>query len=116
MDGPSVQRGEVYLANLEREGGRLRKLRPVLVIQNDRGNLYSFETIVVGIRNPRRDKHLPIRVFVRKGTGGIRQDSDIDAGQLNTIRKSALGPLLGTMPREVMAAVDIALKKSLALR
>ena len=85
-------------------------------IQNDIGNRQSRETIVLSIRGARLEKRLPIRVFVPKGTGGLAKHSEIDAGQLFTILKSDLGQKVGRMPSEVMAMVDAALKRSLALR
>ena len=116
MNLRSVSRGDVYLADLPAAGAPLRKIRPVVVVQNDAGNRRSPETIVLSIRRACFGKRLPIRVFATAGTGGLRKDSDIDAGQVYTIHKSNLGPRLGRMPPEVMAAVDAALKKSLALR
>ena len=115
MNSRSVFRGDVNLADLAPYGGRLKKVRPVLVVQNDAGNRQSPETIVLSIRGAHLEKRLPIRVFVPKGTGGLHKHSEIDAGQLFTIGKSDLGQKLGRMPTEVMREVDIALKKSLAL-
>ena len=112
----SVSRGDVYLADLAASGGRLKKLRPAVVVQNDLGNRLSMETILVGIRKSRPEKRLPIRVTVPAGTGGLHKTSEIDTGQIHTFPKNELGPKLGRIPEEIMREVDAALKKSLALR
>lgn len=111
----NVLRGEVYVTDLSAHGGRLAKVRPALVVQNDRGNFASPETIVLGIRSAGPDKYLPIRVPVRRGVGGLMQDSFIDAGQILTLRKESLGTRVGKMPPEIMARVDQALRISLGL-
>ena len=42
-----VKRGEVYLADLsDASGSEQGKVRPVVIIQNNRGNKYSPTTIV----------------------------------------------------------------------
>lgn len=113
--GRNVRRGEVYLSNLEALGGRLWKNRPVVVVQNDRGNLFSPETIVAGIRSGDASRLLPICVKVPAGVAGLHRASVIDAGQLSTIGKMQLGAFIGRLPAEVMEALDRALRLSLAL-
>ncbi len=110
-----VARGDVYLCDLSQAGGPLGKRRPALVVQNEMGNLFSTETIVLGIRSGRRDRGIPVLVPVRKGVGGLDRDSVVDAGQIVTLRKSLLGARLGRLPAEVMREVDDSLRISLAL-
>lgn len=114
-NGRDVRRGDVFIGNQAVEGGRLRKERPLLVVQNDRGNRYSAETIVVAIRDASMAKHLPVLVPVPRGHGGLHKDSCVDAGQIMTFRKDALQRRLGTLPPEVMVLVDAALRISLGL-
>ena len=46
-----VKRGEVYLADLsDASGSEQGKVRPVVIIQNNRGNKYSPTTIVAARR------------------------------------------------------------------
>ncbi len=112
--GRSVRRGEVYVCDMETAGGQMWKNRPVLVVQNDRGNLWSADTIVAGLRTG-GGPFLPVRVRVSAGTAGLHKDTWIDAGQLLTLKKHQLGAFLGRMPADVMDAVDRALRISLAL-
>ncbi len=113
--GRDVHRGEVFLGNMAGAGSRLWKNRPVLVVQNDIGNRYSPETIVVAIRSGPDTRHLPIRTPIPKGEGGLDQDSFVDAGQIVTLRKDALGRRLGRLSPDAMAGVDRALRISLGL-
>lgn len=112
--GRNVRRGEVYICDMETAGGQMWKNRPVLVVQNERGNLYSADTIVAGLRTG-GGPSLPIRVRVSAGTAGLHKESWIDAGQLLTLQKHQLGAFIGRMPADVMEAVDRALRLSLAL-
>ena len=112
--GRSVRRGEIYICDMETAGGQMWKNRPVLVVQNERGNLYSADTIVAGLRTD-GGPFLPVRVRVSAGTAGLHKESWIDAGQLLTLKKHQLGAFIGRLPAELMEAVDRALRISLAL-
>ena len=116
MEESRILRGEVYLEDASRHGGLLKKVRPVVVVQNDIGNSYAAHIIVAVIRDPHGGRMLPVFVPVAKGTGGLSKDSVVDAGHLNTIRREALFRCLGMMPPEVMAAIDRALHLSLGLK
>ena len=113
--GESVRRGNVHLCNMVNQGGRLWKDRPVLVIQNDAGNQFSSETIVLAIRDAKQRGPLPVLVPVRRGRGGLRKDSVIDAAQFLTLLKSELGKRIGSMDQAVLRQVDRAIRISLAL-
>lgn len=116
MEGRSVRRGEVYLLDFQEAGGRLRKRRPGVVVQNDQGNHRGLDTIVAAVRALSPKGRLPVHVLVRQGTAGLDKDSVIDAGHLGTVRQSTLGPRLGVIPPPLMDEVDRALKISLGLR
>ena len=111
-----VRRGEIYFLDLSRSGGRLRKRRPVVIVQNDVGNRYSTETIVAAIRDRHGGPLLPIFVPVKGGTGGLRKDCVVDAGHVYTVGQEDLPHRpAGRLPARVMAAVDHALRLSLGL-
>ena len=111
-----VRRGEVYLLDLSRSGSRLRKRRPVVIVQNDVGNRYSTETIVAAIRDRHGCPMLPIFVPVKRGTGGLKKDSVVDTGHLYTVGQDNLPSRpAGRLPARLIAAVDHALRLSLGL-
>jgi len=58
MTTSQVRRGDIHYANLDPVVGReTGKTRPVLVIQNDIGNIYSPTTIVAVITEYSEKKH-----------------------------------------------------------
>ncbi len=112
-----VKRGDIHYANLDPVVGReTGKTRPVLVIQNDIGNMYSPTTIVAVITEYSEKKaSYPICVAIKKGNG-LNKDSVANLSQIRTIDKKRLvTPKLGTLPNDSMKEVDNALKNSLAL-
>lgn len=118
MTTSQVRRGDIYYANLDPVTGReTGKTRPVLVIQNDIGNIYSPTTIVAVITEYSEKKaSYPICVGVKKGNG-LKKDSVVNLSQIRTIDKKRLrDPKLGTLPNDSMKKVDNALKNSLALK
>ena len=45
-----IKRGEIYLADLNPyQGSEQGGIRPVLILQNDTGNLYSHTTIIASL-------------------------------------------------------------------
>ncbi len=112
-----VERGDIYYANLDPVVGReTGKTRPVLVIQNDIGNLYSPTTIVAVITEYSEKKaSYPICVAIKKGNG-LKRDSVVNLSQIRTIDKNRLIiPKLGTFPSASMKKIDQALRNSLSL-
>ena len=112
-----VKRGDIHYANLDPVVGReTGKTRPVLVIQNDIGNMYSPTTIVAVLTEYSEKKaSYPICVAIKKGCG-LKKDSVVNLSQIRTIDKKRLvTPKLGILPKDSMKKVDDALKNSLAL-
>jgi len=110
-----VRRGEVYWCDLgDKEGSAQSGSRPVLIVQNDRGNASSPTTIVAAITSQTK-KDYPFHVKFIGSDCGLDKDGIILLEQLQTIDKSELGVLVGTMPLQRMAEVDRALRYSLGL-
>lgn len=60
----SIKRGEIYVADLSTgtAGSEMQGVRPVLIIQNDTGNLYSPTVIVAPISSQMRKADFPTHV------------------------------------------------------
>jgi len=117
MPDIQVKRGDIYYANLDPVVGReTGKTRPVLVIQNDIGNMYSPTTIVAVITEySKRKASYPICVAIRKGNG-LKKDSIVNLSQIRTIdKKRPITPKLTTLSDASMKEFDRALKNSLEL-
>jgi mRNA interferase MazF len=111
-------RGDIYLVNLDPTIGKeISKARPAVIIQNDIGNRFSPVTIIAPISSVKEiTKPLPIMIFIKKGEGGLTEDSYIDCGQIRTIDKEKrLITKYGSLDKSKMFEIDKALKISLSL-
>jgi mRNA interferase MazF len=112
-----IKRGDIYYAKLDPVVGReTGKTRPVLVIQNDIGNVYSPTTIIAVITEYSQKKAAyPICVAVKKDSV-LKKDSIVNLSQIRIIdKKRLIMPKLGALSSTSMSEVDEALKRSLAL-
>ena len=110
----TVRRGDVYLADLDpaigcEQGG----IRPVLVLQNDIGNLYSPTTIVAAVTAKQTKKKLPVHTPISACM--LRTDSTLLLEQIRTIDKCRLKVYLGSISQKEMRDIDRALKLSIGL-
>ena len=106
-------RGYVYIAKVNGEyGSEQHGTRPVVVVQNDKGNLYSTTTIVVPITS--RDKHyLPTHVALN--TNIFEKQSMALAEQVMTVSKDRLTRYIGVLSFSDMQKIDKALRISLEI-
>jgi mRNA interferase MazF len=112
-----IQRGEIYYAALDPVlGSETGKTRPVLIIQNNIGNLYSPTTIIAVITEYSEKKATyPICVSIAQGAG-LKKNSIVNLSQIRTIdNRRLIGPKVTTLPDELMRKVDEALKNSLSI-
>ncbi len=115
MREKKIQRGDIYHANLNPVmGSEQGGFRPVLIIQNNRGNQYSPTVIVASITS--RPKHkMPTHVALRE-THGLEKDSVVLLEQIRTLDKNRLGNYVETLDSYHMRKVDKALCASLGIR
>jgi mRNA interferase MazF len=112
-----VKRGDIHYVNLDPVVGReTGKTRPVLVIQNNIGNIHSPTTIVAVITKYSEKKaSYPICVPIKKDNG-LKKDSIVNLSQIRTIdKKRLIAPKLTALSNDFMKKVDDALKNSLGL-
>ena len=110
----TVRRGDVYLADLDpaigcEQGG----IRPVLVLQNDIGNLHSPTTIVAAVTAKQTKKELPVHLAISSHM--LHADSTLLLEQIRTIDKCRLKGYLGSISQKEMRDIDRALKLSIGL-
>ena len=79
----NVQRGDVVLIDYPYAAGGGTKVRPVLVIQNDRDNQRLLNTIVAQITSVTRRALEPTQLLIEMGTpegqrSGLRQNSVVN--------------------------------------
>lgn len=111
---PTVYRGELYYADLSPVvGSEQGGLRPVVIIQNDVGNKHAPTTIVAPITS--RLTKTPLPTHIEFCGCGLSKDSVMLMEQIRTIDKSRLKQKMGSLPREKIEALDMAIKVSLGL-
>lgn len=110
-----IKRSEIYYADLNPvKGSEQGGVRPVLIIQNDKGNKHSPTTIVAAITS-KLDKHrLPTHVGVK--TDGLPLNSLVLLEQICTMDKSRILEYVGILDDETMVRVDAALIISVGIK
>ena len=109
-----IKRGEIYYANLcpivgSEQGG----IRPVVILQNNKGNLHSRTTIVAAITGELDKSYLPTHVIFKSDC--MKKESMVLLEQIRTIDKSRLGRFVSTMDAGTMKRVDKAILISLGV-
>ena len=109
-----IKRGDIYYADLSPVVGREQGgTRPVLILQNDIGNLHS-ETVIVAAMTSKIDKlTMPTHVYVNNC--GLNKDSLVLLEQIRTIDRSRLQGHLGTLSSNTMLMINKALSASVGL-
>ncbi len=111
-----MKRGDIYYADLRPViGSEQGGIRPVLVIQNDTGNLHSPTIIVAAITSKLHKTQLPTHIHLDSRHCELIKDSVILLEQIRTIDKQRLKSQVCHLDEEMMQKVDRALKISLAL-
>lgn len=96
----SPKRMEIYMTNLPHiEGSIQHGYRPVLVIQNDTGNINSSTTIVVALTSKVK-RWLPTHVVIRPASSGLPRTSLALCEQIITIPQAALENKVGEVKDE----------------
>ncbi len=112
-----IYRGGMYFADLDPVvGSEQGGIRPVLVIQNNRGNYYSRTVIVAAISSRTEEKaDLPMHYKV-KAYAGLPEESLVLLEQIRTIDKKRLKGYIGQLNRKDMERVNRCLAVSLDLK
>ena len=103
-----ISRGDIYYADLRPViGSEQGGIRPVVILQNNKGNLHSRTTIVAAITGELNKSNLPTHVIFKSDC--MKKESMVLLEQIRTIDKSRLGRLIGTMDNKIMKRVDKAI-------
>lgn len=101
------RRGWIYWADLNpRRGTEPGKVRPVLVVQTDLLNVVHPSTIVLPLTTVVAPKASVLRVYLKRGEGGLEADSDVMVDQLRAVDNRRLVRALGPLPSEKLRQVE----------
>lgn len=102
-------RGELWMVALDPVvGSEIGKLRPAVVISNDRANEFSNTVSVLPITSKIHDVY-PFEVFLPKEEYRLATDSKIKCNQIRTIDKSRLVRSICHLSPSTMKEVEQAL-------
>ena len=109
-----IRRGDVYYADLSPVvGSEQGGVRPVVVVQNDKGNRYS-KTIIVAPISKKMSKP-PIPTHVIFSDDSLSYVSMILCEQLRTIDKKRLGQWNCTLDEKTLEKINRAIRVSLSI-
>jgi mRNA interferase MazF len=115
-----MKRGDVVILDHPSSDGSGSKIRPALVVQNDRDNRRLTNTIVALItRNISRGgdpSQFVIDISTPDGRpSGLNQKSAVVCTNLFPVSQTKIRHVIGTLPQTLMAKVDVCLRAALDL-
>ena len=114
-----MKRGDVYWAELKpRSGSEQQGRRPVVIVSHNAFNRTPNwrSIIVVPISTSKAQaKRGPTALFLPKTTAGLKKDSVVVCHQVTTLDRAKLRSQIGSLPADVLTALDDALKAALDL-
>ncbi len=109
-------RGEMYFADLNPViGSEQGGYRPVLIIQNNVGNIYSPTVIVAALSGRVTTKAVLPTHYVVQAYAGLKDESLVLLEQIRTIDKKRLQDYIGQLGEKDMEQIDQCLAISLEL-
>ena len=111
-----IKRGEIKLCDLGEGYGSIQGgVRPVLIVQNNKGNKYSPTALVCPITSKTRYKaKLPTHMILTKNMG-LKQTSLLLTEQIITVNKFSIGRKIAQLSPSMMEKADKCMGISLSL-
>ena len=115
-----MRRGEIWLVDLDpTRGSEMSKRRPAVIVSNDAANRTAerlgrgVATVVPVTSNVRRV--FAFQVELPASSTGLREDSKALGEQVRSVSSDRLTRKVGTVPSDLAARIDDALRLHLAL-
>lgn len=113
MEERSFKRGEIYVANLSPYiGSEQGGTRPVIILQNNLGNIYSPTLIVAPLTSRLKKKEIPTHYLI-EDMEALKENSLVLLEQIKTIDKQRVGEYIGKIPDHDMKSIEKAITISL---
>lgn len=97
--------GDVYLINFNGDKNEQKGWRPGLVFQNNTGNAFSPNVIVLPLTGSIKKTSQPTHVFIPSNKTGLLKDSMVLCENPKTMSKDKIGMYLTTLPDEYMSQI-----------
>ena len=114
-----IKKGDMFYADLGHDNIKNSEqygVRPVLIISNDKGNIYSPTVIVAPLTSKIKREDLPIHIILKKDkSNGLELKSIALLEQITTIDKSRLIIKIGHICKKDLTKINKSLKISLDL-
>lgn len=105
-----VYRGDIFIADLDPVmGSEQGGVRPVLVVQNERGNRFSPTVICAAMTSKLTKPDMPTHVWISAKDSGLKLDSLVLCEQIRTLEKRRLRAKAGRIEGLALQRVDQAL-------
>lgn len=105
---PAPKWGEVYNCRFEGTGSEQSGWRPAVIFQNNVGNAYSPNVIVLPLTSNLKRMDMPTHVVVKAEDTGLRRDSMVICENPVSVSKDKLGAYITKLPKEYMTRIAIA--------
>lgn len=112
----TIKKGDLYYADLSLGiGSEQGGIRPVVILQNNKGNKYAPTVIVASLTSGRHRKQFLPTHFTLTERKGLRSNSIVLLEQIRTIDKSRLLNKIGSLSRRKIRLIDQKIKISLGI-
>ena len=102
-----VERGEIWLANLDpTKGSEQAGTRPIIIFQENTISKFTSTIITIPLTTNLRRAALPSCLLISGGQGGLNQDSVALCHQLRVLDKTRLIKRLGQLDINAIAELE----------
>jgi mRNA interferase MazF len=109
------RRGDVVLIDFRPgRAGEVDYTRPAIVITNDQANALAPVVVVVPLTS-NVGRIYPFQLFLRAESPGLDRDSKAQVELIRHVSTERIGKLLGRVPDDLLADLDVRLREHLAL-
>ena len=111
-----IKRGQIWYADISGVvGSEQGGIRPVLIIQNNKGNHFAPTTIIAPITSRHTKAEMPTHIWLSIATSGLAVNSMVELEQIRVIDKTRLKQYMGYIQEEEQKLVDKAIRISLGV-
>jgi len=115
-----MRRGDIHEVDLDPgRGSEANKHRPAVIVSNDAANEVAERlgrgVITVVPVTSNIERIYPFQTLLLASGTGLPRDSKAQAEQVRSVDVARVGTRLGVVPRAIMAQIDEALRRHLAL-